>query len=1141
MSDSSPDPFKMSDSSPDPFYRIEEEFLWPNLSELRGAIGCYEARIKNNLSYCVPTKKQNITPAELADFIKKASSNPKGVLVVNFRHENSAHIAGYLGFQDNVVLTKWIEEDRYLPRILTPWYTAKQTSFGCPVKNPEKPAEKDFTTKLIFKEIGSLDQRLIGFVTGNTFPITHQMLGLDNNDEKPGYLCYLHAMHLIIKTYPDHFPEDTPNSPNELHSRENWFRAFSTLRFYWSSHMKLTGPRTKSLPRKEAIVPLYMDSAVASIDTTMDESTAYELFKLEEYNDFYDMETDGTISRTDQTAEEIEDENCRDAEVFHGELNKTGDIQKEANRRIMEGAKVTRLLIKPEDLATFFKFLAKHSKPFFTTAKVVQGPEKNDLSEAPMFKESMEFSEILATAEGLSKLDKDQVTNGKKEFFELLEKMSSASAIPKSFVDSCKAHGIDYRDPNNIVIEGTNLKPYPHQVIDMAWLAEMEESAFGGGILASECGSGKTVVILLLILMVHRKLTAKCSKDHFATLIIVPSAVIDVWYADFMKFFSEALICRIFYGRPGSLDPHREKCFVGTNIKDLEKELEALDVTNPDTSRTFYLTSYTTFAKRAMKIKKAFVKRKGKEGELNYMSDEDEIDDMGQENDELNDQLLKKYELAFDHHGKFGRLVPDEAHIIKNPCTLTADVIYKCQIKRCSAPSATPMINRIYDLRGLLIQLVKVKELPLILPKTLKGLLSIYDPNFNPRHDLPKEENAVSILPRLSEDEQVVKLHKAVDEGTPLHILCPKAFLAVGNQSNWDSNAARLSLRPILQNIQRRRLMSNTFETVNGQMETPGKAIPHYTVKTVGLRMTKLHQQIYDESTFEWRKKLFVPSETGRPITSVKQQNSEAAGTVNMEAYRGLQLSSFDGLLTRLVQREDKLVPAGTAKQVTSWYDRDEDHGLTYKYYRTRPDDAYYIPPPTNRVQAAIVAMGLSPKLKAIVLQVAEWKANGERCLIFFNCPMSQWATEGVLHVLGFKVMSILSAHKAEDRRKSIESFNDPNHDVDAMLIGFRIGSYGLNFQHACCKMIIAEYPSSIDTLLHVFGRLHRLGQKKLQEIIILFLENSFDSWIRNKMSEKFVNKLIAEGKFDGADFKKMEEEARGILANLLGEDDVSG
>lgn len=132
--------------------------------------------------------------------------------------------------------------------------------------------------------------------------------------------------------------------------------------------------------------------------------------------------------------------------------------------------------------------------------------------------------------------------------------------------------------------------------------------------------------------------------------------------------------------------------------------------------------------------------------------------------------------------------------------------------------------------------------------------------------------------------------------------------------------------------------------------------------------------------------------------------------------------------------------------------------------------------------------------------------------------------------------MSILANHKAEDRRRTIELFNDPNHDVDVLLTGFRIGSYGINFHHACCKMIIVEYPTSIDILLHVFGRIHRLGQTKVQEIVILFLEGSFDVWVRTTMTEKFLSKLVAEGNFTTDDEKEMVKEAHKLIAELLGE-----
>lgn len=118
----------------------------------------------------------------------------------------------------------------------------------------------------------------------------------------------------------------------------------------------------------------------------------------------------------------------------------------------------------------------------------------------------------------------------------------------------------------------------------MAWMADMENSPVRGGLLAAECGSGKTAIILLLILITHYRLTDAKSEEHFATLIVCPSSVIEVWYADYVKFFGKALNCRIFYGQAANSDPEREKCFVGTNIKDLENELNALSPTDPNVS-----------------------------------------------------------------------------------------------------------------------------------------------------------------------------------------------------------------------------------------------------------------------------------------------------------------------------------------------------------------------------------------------------------------------------------------------------------------------------------------------------------------------------------------------------------------------------
>ncbi|KAF7956277.1 hypothetical protein EAE96_005197 [Botrytis aclada] len=200
-----------------------------------------------------------------------------------------------------------------------------------------------------------------------------------------------------------------------------------------------------------------------------------------------------------------------------------------------------------------------------------------------------------------------------------------------------------------------------------------------------------------------------------------------------------------------------------------------------------------------------------------------------------------------------------------------------------------------------------------------------------------------------------------------MHILCPKVFLAVGNKSGWKPAIARAVLRPILELIQRKRLLSTSFETINGVIETPGEQIPHYTVNTVKLKMTKKAQRQYDD-TAEWRKKLYVPSEKGAMMSSVKKANSESDGTINMEAYRGLQLATFDGQLVPLITRKVRDISVGTAQKVRSWYDRDDDHEINFKFYKSRPKGSEYIPPHSNRLQMAHVSLAKSAKLRALVV-----------------------------------------------------------------------------------------------------------------------------------------------------------------------------
>ena len=141
--------------------------------------------------------------------------------------------------------------------------------------------------------------------------------------------------------------------------------------------------------------------------------------------------------------------------------------------------------------------------------------------------------------------------------------------------------------------------------------------------------------------------------------------------------------------------------------------------------------------------------------------------------------------------GKIGRIVCDEVHFIKNPATKGAEAILRLGKQGAWnfwGLSATPMINRVNDLRGLLIQILKRTTLGLRLP-TGSAIRNMYKPGYNPytglvesqsdnEEEKPKDDEddkddddndgdefePGSIMPEDAEDEVNRPLFDAVDE-----------------------------------------------------------------------------------------------------------------------------------------------------------------------------------------------------------------------------------------------------------------------------------------------------------------------------------------------------------------------------------------
>lgn len=418
-----------------------------------------------NFGYFKPLKRQTISEIKLKEIIREARrKNPPGVRVAGLSADNMAHVAGYLGFQNTAILTAWFEDDDQLPSILKKWQTHKRTAFGCTIRSGSKISEKNFDAGALFKFIKSLTPQQASLVTGDKFPITHTMLGVKATSDDPGFFCYLNAMHKVIITYPAHFPDDEPVAPKELHSPENWYRALITLRTYWSIH-KDYKPRTRGLTKKDALVPIYINMSSTDEEDDDDGIGKYAVYKQHEYFDMFNLESYGIAGDYSEADEAIEAENIRELDVLHRNWNQTGDISKEATLRELQGDKKSRPPIRPEDLTMWIKNLKEHMDQFIVKEKPVKGPMKESASVNPLIKQTMDFTDVMDSVEGLTIAEKQELEDGRNKFFDLLEKMASASAEPDSFIECCERFNIDYSDMENLRIPGTLLKAFPHQII----------------------------------------------------------------------------------------------------------------------------------------------------------------------------------------------------------------------------------------------------------------------------------------------------------------------------------------------------------------------------------------------------------------------------------------------------------------------------------------------------------------------------------------------------------------------------------------------------------------------------------------------------------------------------------------------------
>ncbi|KAJ6110478.1 hypothetical protein N7486_002713 [Penicillium sp. IBT 16267x] len=361
----------------------------------------------------------------------------------------------------------------------------------------------------------------------------------------------------------------------------------------------------------------------------------------------------------------------------------------------------------------------------------------------------------------------DLDSTGDSNYHVIKRQNHTMSATTRDLQDACKRAGLILtKDDVHLYSHGIGkqLALEPWQATAIAWMIDMEQTPLHGGILADGCGLGKTRTTYTLM---DRSLSKDSESGmYYPQLVLCPKSLVDMWYAEGTEQFGDAFVIKVFYGSlPKNPKNDREKCIIGNN-ENLMEYLGTLDSQSPGTARVIIISTYDTFASRTT------YRGGGRESDPIHLDSEDEDDpenprpgvpltssagndeewlhamDMIEETGSTDDPTsimsdqeptrLARYTLGSQgsrttasaiqglgvvqsdststainyisrlKNFKFGRIICDEAHRVKNILSKQHQSISLLEYDKIWFLTATPMSNSFTDLNGLLSLLHKV-------------------------------------------------------------------------------------------------------------------------------------------------------------------------------------------------------------------------------------------------------------------------------------------------------------------------------------------------------------------------------------------------------------------------------------------------
>lgn len=421
--------------------------------------------------------------------------------------------------------------------------------------------------------------------------------------------------------------------------------------------------------------------------------------------------------------------------------------------------------------------------------------------------------------------------------------------------------------------------------------------------------------------------------------------------------------------------------------------------------------------------------------------------------------------------GKFGCLVLDEAHQIRNVDTLQWRTMHWMRAPMNVLLTATPTFNSIEDIRGLMPFLLHPDN-----ERFWDGVVvpAGYDPfiNGDPEHPCHRLMFTIRGL-----DRWIWKNDNMVDA-------------AIG-----------LRLKPVIQKCVVRRQVTSLLPLRVGN--PIGDSIPPAFRFQRNVRFTPRELVEYETWANQYLKQLVVKTRTGRivwksdmlrllqmlttwiPSVQIEKvlranQGSKLYKMIDDNAHLGRYLAH---LAMKEAQKflERRIVEAEAREGDTD--DLEEGiHVVPSKWTGV------------SREQALCYLLAGSPKMRAMIQIIRqEVLLLDEKSLVWCSNPAQQWYIGAVLNLAGIPC-DVYHADLTHSQRQEMRtSFNENPNEIKVLICSYYVNSAGSNLQQSCRNAHLFDIPNNDNLLKQAIGRIRRLGQTRAVKVYTYVLEESFN------------------------------------------------